>query len=80
MKRKEKLEDIQNRFTLVIAERDACCVKGSENYEVLTDVAKMINGEYTRLKKGDRHIRHGFRLDTISGKYRMVVLSNCERV
>lgn len=80
MKRIEKLNDIQNRFSLAIAERDACCTVGNENYQTLTEVAHMINNEYACLKKGDKHIRHGFRLDIKSGKYRMVVLSDCEVV
>lgn len=79
MKHHEKLEDINNRHSLALAERGACCPVGSENYNVLSDVAKLIRSEYECLKKGDRHIRHGFRLDVNTGKYRMVILNDHEK-
>ena len=74
MTKQEKLDDIHNRFTLAIAERDAFTEKGSDNYKVLSSVSKDILSEYTNGK----HLRHGFRL--YGGKYHSVVLDDNETI
>ena len=74
MTKQEHLEDIQNRFTLAIAERNSFTDKGSENYKVLSSVVKDILDEYTVGK----HLRHGFRL--YGAKYHSVILNDDEKV
>ena len=72
--KQEKLDDIHNRFTLAIAERDAFTEKGSDNYKVLSSVSKDILTEYTN----GEHLRHGFRL--CGTKYHSATLSDNERI
>ena len=74
MTKQEKLDDIHNRFTLAVAERGAFAEKDSENYKVLSSVAKDILTEYTNGK----HLRHGFRLH--GTKYHSATLSDNERI
>ena len=74
MTKQEKLDDIHNRFTLAVAERDSFTEKDSENYKVLSGVAKDILSEYPNGK----HLRHGFRL--YGGKYHSVVLDDNETI
>ena len=79
MKHNEKLKDIQYRHDLALAERN-CVAPGGQAYEVLTEVAKLIRGEYVTCRKGNYGwIRHGFRFDVRSGAYRHVVLAPCEK-
>lgn len=74
MTKAEHMEDIQNRFTLAIAERNSFTEKGSENYKVLSSVAKDILSEYTNGK----HLRHGFRL--YGTQYHSVILKDDEQI
>lgn len=76
MKHPEKLADIQYRHDLALAERN-CVAPGSQAYEVLTEVARLIRGEYMTCRKGEYGwIRHGFRVH--NGVYRDVVLAHNE--
>ena len=74
MTKQERLDDIHNRFTLAVAERDSFTEKDSKNYKVLASVAKDILSEYTNGK----HLRHGSRL--YGGKYHSVVLDDSETI
>lgn len=74
MMKEERREDIHNRFTLAMAERDAFSEKGSENYKTLSDVMKDILDEY----KNGKHIRHGFRL--YGTQYSAVTLQDGEAI
>jgi len=77
MRHKEKLEDIQYRHDLVLAERN-CVAYGGEAYMVLTEVAKLIRGEYITCKKNQYGwVRHGFRVH--NGVYRHVTLAYNEK-
>lgn len=73
----EKLQDIQRRHDLALAERN-CVAPDGQAYQVLTNVAKMIRSEYECLRKGSSWIRHGFRVH--NGVYRDVVLADWEPV
>lgn len=75
MKKSERMEDIHNRFTLTLAERNLT-EPGSENYQTLSELAKMILNEYTTI--GFKHksliVRHGFRL--YGTKYHIITLTD----
>ena len=74
MTKEERREDIHNRFTLAMAERDAFVEKGSENYETLSTIMKDILDEY----KTGKHLRHGFRL--YGTQYSAVTLQDSEAI
>lgn len=80
MTTREKLDDIQNRYSLALAERQIY-EKGSKEYEQLSHVAKMILKEYQNPSKSfgsSRHPRYGFRL--YGTNYHLVTLCDCEKV
>ena len=74
MTKEERKDDIHNRFTLAVAERDAFTVKDSENYKTLSAIANDILSEYTNGK----HLRHGFRL--YGAQYTAVTLQDNETI
>lgn len=75
MNKAERLEDIRNRYTLALAERNILEL-GTENYNTLSEVARKILTEYQNRKRSQR-IRYGFRL--YGDKYRLVTLSEHEK-
>lgn len=74
MTKQEKLDDIHNRFTLALAERNAFVETDSDDYKTLSAVIKDILSEYTNGK----HLRHGFRL--YGTKYHSVILNDDEKI
>lgn len=78
MTRAARFEDIKNRYDLALAERNLS-QPGTENYNILSDVARSILEEYkTAGKPKNQRLRHGFRL--YGGKYHLVILADCEKV
>lgn len=69
---KEKRSDIRNRYMLTLAEREIT-QKGTENYNILSKLAKLILDEYVN----NDDIRYGFRL--YGSKYYIVKLSYTEK-
>lgn len=69
---KEKRLDIHNRYTLTLAEREII-QEGTENYNILSKLAKLILDEYAN----NDDIRYGFRL--YGSKYHIVKLSYTEK-
>ena len=74
MTREEHRDDIHNRYTLAVAERDAFTEKDSVNYKTLSTVANDILTEY----QNGKHLRHGFRL--YGTKYASVTLQDNEAI
>ena len=74
MTKDEHREDIHNRYTLAVAERDAFTEKDGENYKTLSAVANDILTEY----QNGKHLRHGFRL--YGTQYSAVTLQDCEAI
>lgn len=80
MTKAERMEDIKNRYSLALAERNFT-EQGSENYNTLSEVAKMILSEIPAVAKArssGKINRYGFRL--YGEKYHPVILADCERV
>lgn len=78
MTKAARFEDIKNRYDLALAERNFT-EPGTENYNILSEVAQSIKGEYKDSRKPkSQRVRHGFRL--YDGKYHPVILADCERV
>lgn len=80
MTKDKRFRDIQNRWELAIAERNFCEL-GTENYETLSEVAKLINGEIAkvvRTRSESRVPRYGFRL--MGAKYHLIVLPSVLKV
>lgn len=78
MTRAGRFEDIKNRYNLALAERNFT-EHGTENYNILSAVARSIKAEYQTMgKPKSQRVRNGFRL--YSGKYHPVILADCERV
>lgn len=75
MNKAERLEDIRNRYTLALAERNIL-EPGTENYNTLSEVARKILTEYQNRKRSQR-IRYGFRL--YGDKYHLVTLMKHEK-
>lgn len=76
MNKAERLEDIRNRYTLALAERNILEPE-TENYNTLSEVARKILTEYQNRKRSQR-IRYGFRL--YGDKYQLVTLSEHEKI
>lgn len=76
MTKTERAEDIHNRYTLTLSERNFT-EPGTENYKALSEIAKLILLEYQYRGKLKDFIRHGFR--RCDGKYRLVTLMRCEK-
>ena len=53
MNKAERLEDIRNRYTLALAERNIL-EPGTENYNILSEVARKILTEYQNRKRSQR--------------------------
>lgn len=78
MTRAARFEDIKNRHDLALAERNLT-EPGTENYNILSGVARSIREEYKDSRKPkSQRVRHGFRL--YGGKYHPVILADCEKV
>lgn len=78
MTRAAQFEDIKTRHDLALAERNFT-EPGTENYNILSEVARSIREEYKDSRKPkSQRVRHGFRL--YSGKYHPVILADCEKV
>jgi hypothetical protein len=74
MRKAELREDIHNRFTLALAERNSFTEKGSENYKTLSGIIKDILSEY----QNGKNLRHGFRL--YGAQYKEVILQDNEQI
>lgn len=80
MKKSKRLEDIQNRLSLAMAERSIYEIygKGNRHYDQLSEVIRAILGEYKQTgRKSGNKIRHGFRL--YGTDYHLVVLTDNEK-
>ena len=78
MTRAERLEDIKNRHDLALAERNLT-QPGTENYNILSEVARSIRDEYqTAGKPKSQRVRNGFRF--YGGKYYHVILADYEEI
>lgn len=82
MNKQKRNEDIHNRYTLALAERNFT-EKGTENYKILSEVARLILKEYATTSqnshnRGGKPNRYGFRL--YGGKYHLVILQDSEIV
>ena len=78
MTKAERIEDIKHRYSLALAERNFT-EQGTENYNTLSDVAKMILLEFPKVaksKNSEKVNRYGFRL--YGTKYKLVTLENSE--
>ena len=76
MKTTKTSEDINNRYTLALAERN-CTLPRSEAYNTLTECARLILTELQNYDQRGRRNRYGFRL--YAEKYHIVVLSDNEK-
>ena len=79
MTKAERMEDIKNRYSLALAERNLT-EPGTENYKTLSEVAKMILSEISGicLNRCKDVNRYGFRM--YGSKYKMIILSENQRV
>lgn len=80
MLKSERMDDIKNRYSLALAERNFT-EPGTENYKTLSEVARMILTEYQTIAKARDNRkcnRYGFRL--YGAHYKMVVLLPYQRV
>ena len=80
MLKAERMDDIKNRYSLALAERNFT-EPGTENYKTLSEVARMILTEYQTIAKARDNRkcnRYGFRL--YGRKYKMIILSENQRV
>lgn len=80
MTKAERMEDIKNRYSLALAERNFT-EQGTENYNALSEVAKMILSEIPAVAKSrssGKINRYGFRL--YGRNYKLVTLANSQRI
>lgn len=80
MTKAERMEDIKNRYSLALAERNFT-EQGTENYNTLSEVAKMILSEFPAVAKSrssGKVNRYGFRL--YGRNYKLVTLANSQRI
>lgn len=80
MTKAERMEDIKNRYSLALAERNFT-EQGTENYNTLSEVAKMILSEFPAVAKSRSNgkvNRYGFRL--YGRNYKLVTLANSQRI
>ena len=80
MTKAERMEDIKNRYSLALAERNFT-EQGTENYNTLSEVAKMILSEIPAVAKSrnnEKVNRYGFRL--YGRNYKLVTLANSQRI
>lgn len=78
MTKTARYEDIKNRYDLALADRNFT-EPGTENYNILSEVAQSIWEEYKMAgKPKSQRVRNGFRL--YGGKYHPVILADFERV
>lgn len=75
MTKAQRMEDIKNRYSLALAERNIL-QPGTENYKILTETAKMILSEISGicLNRCKDVNRYGFRL--YGSHYKMIILSD----
>lgn len=75
MTKAERMEDIKNRYSLALAERNFTEL-GTENYKTLSEVAKIILSEISGicLNRCKDVNRYGFRM--YGSKYKMIILSD----
>ena len=75
MTKAERMEDIKNRYSLALAERNFT-EPGTENYKILSETAKMILSEISGicLNRCKDVNRYGFRM--YGRNYKMIVLSD----
>lgn len=74
------MEDIKNRYSLALAERNFT-EQGTENYNTLSEVAKMILSEIPAVAKSrssEKVNRYGFRL--YGRNYKLVTLAISQRI
>lgn len=80
MTKAERMEDIKNRYSLALAERNFT-EQGTENYNILSEVAKMILSEIpavTKSRSSGKVNRYGFRL--YGRNYKLVTLASSQRI
>ena len=75
MTKAERMEDIKNRYSLALSERNFT-EPGTESYKTLSEVAKMILSEISEicLNRCKDVNRYGFRM--YGSKYKMIILSD----
>lgn len=75
MTKAERMEDIKNRYSLTLAERNFT-EPGTENYKTLSEIAKMILSEISGicLNRCSAVNRYGFRM--YGTHYKMIILSD----
>ena len=76
MKKSKRLEDIQNRHSLALAEMQIY-ERGSRHYEQLSEIARIIRTEYQNTDARTKRNRYGFRLRGTD--YQLVILDDCEK-
>lgn len=80
MTKTERMEDIKNRYSLALAERNFT-EQGTENYNTLSEVAKMILSEIPAVAKSrssGKINRYGFRL--YGRNYKLVTLAKSQKI
>lgn len=75
MTKAERMEDIKNRYSLALSERNFT-EPGTENYKTLSEIAKMILSEISGicLNRCSAVNRYGFRM--YGRQYKMIILSD----
>ena len=68
----ERYEDVKKRFEFVNAERNMYA-KGTKEYEALSEIIKLILGEY-----GKKYANNRYSFRFYNGNYHLVVLSDNE--
>lgn len=74
------MEDIKNRYSLALAERNFT-EQGTENYNTLSEIAKMILSEIPTVAKSrssGKVNRYGFRL--YGRNYKLVTLAKSQKI
>lgn len=77
MKKQTRREDINNRYTLALAER-SIYEKGDRHYKQLTEIARIILHELQTPNGRGKPNRYGFRLRGTD--YKLVILSDKETI
>lgn len=75
MTKAERMEDIKNRYSLALSERNFT-EPGTENYRTLSEIAKLILSEISGicLNRCSAVNRYGFRM--YGRQYKMIILSD----
>lgn len=77
MKKQTRRENINNRYTLALAER-SIYERGSKQYEQLTEIAHIILRELQTPSGRGKPNRYGFRLR--GANYELVTLADSEKI